>query len=908
MHFKFKKSRQLFFMKTIILSVIALFSTAVLLAQQPAAKTHKYANMPQQKIGVITGTIVDSVTRHPIPSASVFVFSERHDTATHLVKEMLVGSIVSQSDGSFEINNIPVPGRFKLSVSVVGRETYEKMVSLTPANSSLEVGKVLMQQTSTNLQTVTVTAAANNFMSVGVDKKVFSVANSIVSTGQTAQEVMAQIPSVNVDIDGNVTLRGATPQIYVDGMPTTLSLDQIPSDLIDRVEVITNPSAKYDASDANGGIINIILKKNNTRGYNGGISAGTDTRNQYNFAGDLNVRLGKWNLFGNAAYRRRNSLEHDTTNRYNLLTNQDGTVDTTNHMLQRSKSISPGHFVFVNIGATYNFDKRNLATLQGRIVNGAFNSNQPQYIDSTFYNGEPSVYSILNSTTNMRFNNVQGDLRYQHNFSDDGNHNLIFDINYNHVSMHQNMPQETNSYLNPDYTGQYGNTITDSIHGNGGVKNLVFQGDYVNPITKNSKIEAGIRGQITSTNTLSTQYADSTGSGDMLISQGGSSKYNFHSQTYAAYVMFSSKLWDKLAYQLGLRVEDYIYKGTEDSIAIPAGIWYQYPNGAGTFKKHYLNPFPSVDVTYNLTDAQSLQFSYARKVQRPSFFQLLPNINYSNPYNLSRGNPDLNPQFTSMYELSYDNNYGHNNSFVGGIYYRHSSNLITGIQYQDAQAGPNTIMNTYINASASETYGLELIDKTTFFKIWDLIGNVNIYNTGIDGMDSLSIDGNHVDSIYTNRRWSWFGKITSNLRLPLGITLQITGQYFSKTILPSSGGNSSPTSTSGGGRYGGGAPGTSQGYIGSRSEVDAAVSKLWRFKAGNTLSLIVSINDIFGGSRNFSYSPTQFMDQTSVRLRQPRIVRFTLSYRFGKMDMKKKQQPQTDDNSDDMSGGIGGGM
>ena len=904
-------------MKKIFLSAIGLLFTAVLFAQQPKSNAHRYANMPQQKIGVITGTVVDSITQHPIDGASIFVFSERRDTTTHLAKEMLVGSVVSQNDGSFEMGNLPVPGRLKLQVSVVGRETYQKMVLLTPANSSLEVGKVLIQQISTNLKTVTVTAASNSFMTVGVDKKVFSVANSIVSTGQTAQEVMAQIPSVSVDIDGNVTLRGSTPQIYVDGMPTTLTLDQIPSDLIDRVEVITNPSAKYDASDANSGIINIILKKNNTRGYNGGISAGTDTRNQYNISGDLNVRLSKWNLFGNAAYRRRNDYQTNSSTRDMYDPSGDSKV-LNSTMKQGGSSNNPGHFIFLNLGATYNINKKNIATLQGRYVNGAFNSNQLQHIDSLFYDGTPSSYSYLNSISDRSFKNFQGDFRFQHNFSDDGNHNLLVDVNYNRATFNGPSYLDTRTFADADTTNLTNNVLSD-ILANGRSKNLVFQADYVNPISKNSKIEAGIRGQINNTNSLSMQYTDSTGMATDLISNEylqtyASTKYSFTQSIYAAYGMFSSKLWEKLAYQVGLRVESSNYKGTQDSIPVSSNVSHSYK------VKYPLSLFPSVNLTYNLTDAQDIQFSYSRKVQRPGFFQLLPNINYSDPYNLQKGNPNLLPQFTSMYELSYDNNYGHSNSFVAGIYYRHSTNLITGYTYVDSSLSGYPYMSSYLNTSTSNTYGLELIDKTTIAKIWDLIGNFNLYNTAINGIPTAISVINGIPTVMgvyaTNQQMSWFAKITSTWRLPLGISFQVTGQYHSKTVLPNSGGNSS-SSGNNNGRFGGGGLGSATGYIGANSEVDAALSKIWRFKQGNTLTFTASIRDIFGGAKYYSYSEADYnsdvnqymMTQNTQRLRQPRIVRFTLSYRFGRMDMKKKQQQQqSDDNSDDMSGGMGGGM
>lgn len=813
---------------------------------------------------------------------------------------MLAGNGITKDDGSFEIDNLPSPSHIRVQISVIGYDIYNKIIAVSPrSNNTTNMGNALMKQTAGNLQTVNVTSTVP-FMQMGVDKKIFNVSQSLVSTGQTAQEVLAHIPSVSVDIDGNATVRGASPQIYVDGMPTMLTLDQIPSDLIDKVELITNPSAKYDASTGGGGIINIILKKNNTKGYNGGINGGSDTRGGWNAGGDINMRLGKFNVFARANHRSRNQKQTNHTERNNY--NDDALTSTIN---QRGSSLNKGSFNFFSLGTDYNMDKRNIFTISGNYVRGTFNNNQPQAIDSLFNNNSTSnSYGDLLSKSSAMFRSLQGEFKYKHNFSDDGDHNLLIDVNYNRGKFNNISNINTGTYSDPAFdpslllSDQLRSTQINSIN-----KNFIFQADYSNPITKNSKIEAGIRGQIGNDAPTSYQYINNSTDNipaDFNIFQQGyldslaSSKYKSRDEVFAAYGTFSSKIGNKLSYELGARIESSNYKGTNYSIP---------GNVATNFKVKYpLEFFPSAYLTYNITDGQNLQVNYSRKVNRPDFFQLLPILNYSDPYNIQTGNPGLKPEFTSMYELSYNKTYAHSNNFLASVYYRHSSNLITSYQYQDPNID-SAIVNTYKNANSSKIYGLELDNSLTVAKIWDVDLNYNLFNSVINADSSL-----HTSK---NQRWSWFAKWNNNIKLPAGFTFELNAQYYSKASLPNtSGGGAQQQQQGGGGPRFGNSVGSVQGYIGSHYQFDAALKKDWKWGKGNTLSLTASINDIFGTDKTTSYSVTQFMTQNSYRMRQPRIARFTLSYRFGRFDkgiFKKKGAQQDNSGGDDTGGmGIGG--
>ncbi len=216
-----------------------------------------------------------------------------------------------------------------------------------------DLGNIKMDQDASVLQDVTVTGS-KPMIQMGVDRKIFNVEKSITSAGGTAIDVMRNVPSLNVDIDGNVSLRNAAPQIFVDGRPTTLSMDQIPADAIQSVEIITNPSAKYDASGGQSGILNIILKKNRKAGYNGSVRAGVDSRGKFNGGGDINIRQGKLNFFANAMYNQRKSKGWGETDRLSF---SPGLKDL--YTTQTSKSVFDGAFAFGRFGLDYFIDNRN---------------------------------------------------------------------------------------------------------------------------------------------------------------------------------------------------------------------------------------------------------------------------------------------------------------------------------------------------------------------------------------------------------------------------------------------------------------------------------------------------------------------------------------------------------------------
>ena len=251
-------------------------------------------------MGRYYGKIVDA-NKKGIDGATLQIKGSKYDPITKKTSETILGTQLSASNGDFSFENLPVMGNLKLVISAIGYKKIENTLSFNikmgggqsmqqmMAMVDKDLGNIKLEEDPTDLKSVTVTSTARPQFEMGIDRKIFNVDKNIVSSGQTAVEVMKSIPNLNVDIDGNVTLRNATPTLLIDNRPTTLTMDQIPADIIDKVEIITNPSAKYDASGGNAGILNIVLKKNRKNGYNGGIRAGIDMRGKFSGGGDLNL-------------------------------------------------------------------------------------------------------------------------------------------------------------------------------------------------------------------------------------------------------------------------------------------------------------------------------------------------------------------------------------------------------------------------------------------------------------------------------------------------------------------------------------------------------------------------------------------------------------------------------------------
>ena len=880
-----------------LMTCTLVLSLSFTYAQMPGAGAGRSQMGGQNmNLGHFYGKILDTITNKPLEAVSVLLIQNKFDSATKKRKDVVVAGMLTNKKGEFSLENLNIMAQYKLKITAIGFKAYELKVAFDmnmagakngDMSSMLsgvvkDLGNISLSHDAKQLENVTVTTN-KALLEMKIDRKVFNVEKNLTSVGGTAVDVMKNVPSVNVDIDGNVTLRNAAPQIFVDGRPTTLTLDQIPADEIATVEIITNPSAKFDASGGGAGILNIVMKKNRKAGYNGNINASIDSRLRPAFGGDINVKQNKINFFARGRLNYRKSISTNESERTNFLNN-----DTTSLFTQKNKPIGKGFFAFLRGGFDYFIDNRNTITVGGMFVNGQFKNTDYINIErDTFFNNNlvNSDWGFRDTRTAFNFRNIGANISFKHNFAKP-NKEWTVDANYN-SSRSENSGDYSSQYF---YTSNNPKTspLIERTGGGGHTKFFTAQTDYVNPINAHVKIEMGIRGAVRNYTSNASNY-EQNGSGQYILVPGFSNNYKFTDQVYAAYTTFSQKI-KNFTYQLGLRVESSNYTGTLIS-------------NNQQFKNDYpFSLFPSVFMTYKLNDKSDLQVNYSRKINRPNFFQLIPNYDISDPLNLSIGNPNLIPEFTNLAEISYQNQVSKNTSFLATMYYKNTNNLITNYQYRDKNPDtatnypkPDTVLITsYANANTSYNVGLELTTKTKLTKWWDLTVNINLYNSTLKA-GALAGGAN-------NDQFSMFGKINNSFTLPKNYSIQLSGDYQAKTILP-------PGRGGGGGgmmmMFGGSQIGA-QGYIKPNYGIDIAIKK--DFMKNKAASLTLQMNDIFRTKIYATHSESQYFVQDNSRRRDPQVLRLNFNYRFGKMDVslfKKKSMRSEMDSMQNAQQGMG---
>ncbi|HEY9260552.1 outer membrane beta-barrel protein [Chitinophaga sp.] len=814
-------------------------------AQAPGGPGGPGGKMPMGMSGHLYGKVIDPDGK-PVSYASVIVLQNRMDSVTKKMKEKLLKGALTKGNGEFSLEDLPGRGPLKLRITATGYKTIEQAISFPPFEKDL--GNIKLAASTTQLQGVTV-AGTKPLMQMDIDKKVFNVEKNIVSAGGTALDVMKNVPSVNVDIDGNVTLRNSAPQLYIDGRPTTLTLEQIPADAIENVEVITNPSAKYDASGGSAGILNIVLKKNRKTGYNGNLRAGVDKRGALNGGGDFNLRQDKVNISASVMGNQMKGRTNGTTERNNFA---DAPPTLIN---QYNSNKTNGGFLFGKLGMDWFVTNRTTLSIAGIKVHGEMNPSESIDInsDTLAKTGTFPGFSQRNSSSHNKFNANGLVLGMKHLFPKEGEE-LTADFNYFGGKSNNNSDYRTDRYgSNNNITG----SDIQQIIGGGSMSFMTLQTDYVKPFSGKLKLETGLRASIRTTKSQfdNSMYDEETGK--FILIPAASNNYKNSDNVYAAYASVSNSIRN-FGYKVGLRAESSNYTG-------------DLLNNGQHFKNNYpISLFPSLFLSQKLKHDQELQLSYTRRINRPNFFQLIPFTDSTDKLNITKGNPGLVPEFTTALEASYLKTFKGNNTLLASLYYRHTDNLITRYltKETDPVNGQDLLINTYINANSSYSAGAEVTVMNTITKWWSMSTNVNIYNSKIN-TDNVT---QSQDAL-----WSWFGKINNSFKLPANFEIQLTGTYQSKTNLPVNDNKNvqagPPMQQS---------QNASQGYIASFYGVDAAIKK--SFLKNNAASVTLSINDIFRSRWSDQYSESAYFTQYYSRLKDPQMIRLNFAYRFGKID------------------------
>ena len=682
------------------------------------------------KLGRITGTVIDKNLQQPIPFVTVAIKA--------LDGEIITGGI-TDDNGNFNIDEIPY-GKSKVSIQFIGYVTYERDITLSRRSKNIEFGTILLEEDIAALDEVTVIAERST-IEQKLDRKVINIGKDLTTAGPTASDIMNNLPSVSVDQQtGNISLRGnENVRVMVDGklsnVPVAQLLKQIPSTSIKQIELITNPSAKYNPEGMSG-IINIILHKNVNIGFNGDLSTGLtfDENARFNASLNMNYRNGKFNLYGNFSNNISKSFNYGNIFRPEDNINQDIGM------------INKGKSNLAKIGLDFYLNDKN--TISFFTNQNFFEGGTVGGID-IFYLDDPSLDLGQQFDSDNDNRSSQYNFDYKLDFAKEG-HNIELEADYN-IFTNDEMTSWMFSGASPttNYT-DFVDTDRDRL-----TVNL----DYVNPLSESSKLEAGAEANVLDTNIDYRSNGQTyNANGDLVDTP--STEFNYARDIYSAYATYGKKL-DKWSYQVGVRFENVEEKADTNSVR--------------SFTNDYMQVYPSAYVTYTPSEKNQLQVSYSRRVDRPGIEQVNPIREWSSPLISSFGNTNLQPQFTNSVELNYTRSMK-SGSVTAGVFYRGISDEINRALFID-RVDLSKVILTYDNFDTTSAYGVELSSNYRPTKWWSINGSFDLYsqtqtgiaerliNTENPTIDDIIIENYEVDNIAYNFRMFNNFKVTKDLSL-----------------------------------------------------------------------------------------------------------------------------------------------
>lgn len=797
----------------------------------------------------ITGVLKDAKTQETIPFATAVLIDK---TTAKNVK-------IAQTDvnGAFTMADLPT-GTFTFKISFVGYQTMVRdNVAITAATGTLNFGDIKMNTAKGNvLSEVTVTGQKQG-MQMGIDKKIFSVDQSVISEGGSASDLLQNVPSVSTDMDGNVSLRGSSGvRVLIDGKPSLIAggnvaqiLQSIPASSIESVEVITNPSSKYDA-EGQSGIINIVLKKNTKLGFNGSAAVTAGNRDNYNANTNLSFQNSKVNIYGNYSYRYGNRIGGG----FQDITYKSDTSRTA-FLSQNTKSTSQDKGHNVKAGIDYYLAPKSVVSFSG-----GFNSRENdrnEYIDirQLARNLSPVSYSNRNNVNQGSGSSYDLNLDYSQKFKKP-KEELTFNFGYS--SGYNDNDQAYNTTItNRNGTDVNINPSLQRIYNTGDNSNYNIQADYTLPVGKTGKIEAGYRSQIRLAD--NNQYADSVLTNTEIVIRNNKliNDFNSKDQVHALYLNYQNQIKD-FGYQLGLRAEDARLdthlEGYNGNVLVGSD---------GNIR--YRRLYPSVFLTQKLKGEQQVQLSYTRRVNRPRPWDTNPFLDVSEPFNYRQGNPNLLPEDVHSFELGYSK-YFKKVTLTSSLYFRQTNDVIQRVRSTPVNG---IITSTPQNLTNQINTGLELIGRFDLVKALNFTTNVNLYQAKFAGDARFDIP--------TSSGFSWNANITANLTVAKDVSLQLRGDYRAPEVM-------------------------AQGKRNAMYGIDGGAKYDFPNKKA---SLSFNVRDVFNTRR---WSMTTEDRATIVdfeRQMQGTMGNLTFSYRFGKttfnLNKTKKKDEQQDNRPDEGS-------
>lgn len=678
-----------------------------------------------QNNGSISGNVFDKKLNESVP----------YVTITIKENEQIITGVLTDDSGNFTVKSL-APKNYTVEVSFIGYKTYTTTADLTQ-QKDLDLGRIFLEDESVLLEGVEVVREVST-IEQKIDRKVINVGRDLLTAGATASEIMNNIPTVNVDQDGNISLRGnQNVRVLVDGRPTNIEpaqlLKQIPSSSIKSIEIITNPSAKYNPEGMSG-IINIILHKNSNDGFNGSANAGVTFGEvpKYNGSVNMNYRTGKVNFFGTLGGNL--GKYYNDGNIYRADQNSTNLIDISND----NKSM------LYKVGLDYYIDDKNTVSvfMNQNIWEGeGIIKTLTLYPDNNFDDiSQYSKYLTDNKTTTYN-------AAYKHLFNETG-HTLDVEVNFNTYKQ----PQDASFNTAVENAGE--SVYQDAIEDKRDL--LTINVDYVYPLNEKSKLELGAEARTTRSENL---YETNN-----PMSTNPSSRYNYDVDIYSAYATFGQN-FEKFGYQLGARFESY---------AVSAKL-----AGQEIYSDDYFTLYPSAFMTYALNKNNSFQMSYSRRVDRPSLQQTKPVREFATPTVTGMGNPELDPQFTNSVELNYTRVLP-KGTITAGIFYRNIQDEINRTFYSDEQTpNPNDFIMSYANFDDNSAYGFEVSANYRFTKWWDFQPAIDFSSISQKGLIQMTdpITGNtsfQTNEVETN---AFNARVNNNFKVNKHLTLTLFGFY-----------------------------------------------------------------------------------------------------------------------------------
>ncbi|MDF0715453.1 outer membrane beta-barrel family protein [Muricauda sp. 334s03] len=794
------------------------------------------ANESDTALGVVNGKVVDNTTNQPVAYAAIVIKSEDGS-------KTITGGITTE-DGSFEIKKLP-DGTFIFEVQFIGFKTYSQKLVITKGKRNLDLGTVTLEEETKELEGVEVVAERTT-IEQRVDRKVINVGKDLTTAGASASDIMNNIPSVNVDSQtGDITLRGnSNVRVMVDGklsnVPVAQLLKQIPSTAIKSIELITNPSAKYNPEGMSG-IINIVLHKNANIGFNGNVNIGLTKgiEAKFNSSIDLNYRNGKFNFYGNYG------------NNIGKWVNDGSILRLEENSRQKFDFFNNNKSHLYKLGVDFYLNDKNTISFftNQNIFEGEGTGNT-----EVLYFNDPSrnVTQLFLDDSNNR--SEQYNFDYKLDFNKEG-HNIELEVDHNQFESEQDADfRSIGASTYPDYLDFVDTERTQTT------ANL----DYVNPLDSISKLELGLQSRNFETNVDYSSTGQSFNSnGDLVPTP--STKFVYDMDIYSAYATFGQS-YEKWSYQMGVRIEDVQVKA--DTNAVRA------------FTDKYTEIYPSAFVTYKPNEKDQLQLSYSRRVDRPGLQQVNPIREFATPLISSFGNPNLVPQFTSSYEANYTKRIK-NGSITGGIFYRRISDEINRAIYVDRLDLNKTIL-THDNFDKTSAYGVELSTNYRPAKWWNINGSFDMFSQTQRGLTETlnTTDPNPSEEDIVEQKvkvdnTAWNLRMNNSFTVTKKLTLQAFGFYRgrNKSI-----------------------------QFNAKPMYFVNMGARYSFAEGKgTLSF--NYNDIFNTMR-FAFEGSYPYAQEGSFNWESNNVYVGLSYRFGSGKNRAKQRKRRDSNTKQGGGGI----